>query len=322
MRSAWGSLSTGNFPAALALHSAVRFRLLPIVLLAAFAAAPAQARPRCFGAAARDPHHHCANPALRLSVHPSPDAAPLQPGSPCTLVRVVDLVEPCAFGAYAADARGAIALIGDSHAAHWRPALDVVAHRRHLRAYQITRDSCAFSTAGRELTEPYGSECELWKREVPVWLADHPWVHTVFLAQLTRDVAAQPFAAAVASYQDAWRTLPPSVRQIVVIRDSPEARYDTLTCVARAHARHVPAGRACAIPRPDALPADPAVAAAKQLGSPRVRSVDLTKFFCGPRRCFPVVGGVLVYKDENHLTPLFARTLGPYLLRAVRGDLP
>jgi hypothetical protein len=34
-----------------------------------------------------------------------------------------------------------------------------------------------------------------------------------------------------------------------------------------------------------------------------------------------VVGGVLVYKDENHLTPLFARTLGPYLLRAVRGML-
>jgi hypothetical protein len=321
MSRAWRCLTAGNFHGTFAFHPAVRFRLLPIVLLAALAATPAQARPRCFGAAARDPHHHCANPGLRLSVHPSPDAAPLQPGSPCTLVRVVDLVEPCAFGTYAADARGAIALIGDSHAAHWRSALDVVAHRQHLRAYQITRDSCAFSTAGRELSEPFGSECELWKRELPAWLADHPWVHTVFLAQLTRDVAAQPFSAAVASYQDAWRTLPPSVQRIVVIRDSPEARYDTLTCVARAHAHAVPAGPACAIPRPAALPPDPAVAAAKQLGSPRVRSVDLTKFFCGPRRCFPVIGGVLVYKDENHLTPLFARTLGPYLLRAVRGDL-
>jgi hypothetical protein len=300
----------------------VRFRLLPIVLLAALCAAPAQARPRCFGAAARDPRHGCANPALRLSVRPSPNAAPLQPGSRCTPVRAVDLVAPCAFGAPAAAARGAVALIGDSHAAHWRPALAVVARAEHLRAYAITRDSCAFSTAGRDLAEPYGSQCERWKRELPGWLADHPWIHTVFLAQLTRDVAEQPFAAAVASYEDAWETLPPSVERIVVIRDSPEARYDTLTCVGRALAAHVPAGPACAIPRSAALPADPAAAAAEQLGSPRVRSVDLTKFFCGPRRCFPVVGGVLVYKDENHLTPLFARTLGPYLLRAVRADLP
>ncbi len=300
----------------------MRLRLLPIVLLAALAAAPAQARPRCFGAAARDPLHRCANPGLRLSVRPSPGAAPLQPGSPCTPVRAVDLVAPCAFGAPAAAARGAVVLIGDSHAAHWRPALAVVAHREHLRAYAITRDSCPFSTAGRELAEPFGSQCERWKRELPAWLADHPWIHTVFLAQLTRDVAEQPFAAAMASYEDAWRTLPPSVQRIVVIRDSPEARYDTLDCVGRAVVEGVPAGPACAIPRPDALPPDPAVAAVKQLGSPRVRSVDLTKFFCGPRRCFPVVGGVLVYKDENHLTPLFARTLGPYLLRAVRRELP
>jgi SGNH domain-containing protein len=301
----------------------VRLRLLPFVLLAALvASASARAQPRCLGAAARDPQHRCANPALRLSVRPAPEEAPLQPGAPCTPVRAVDLVAPCAFGAPAAAARGAIALIGDSHAAHWRPALAYVAARRQLRAYAITRDSCAFSTAGRELAEPYRSQCETWKRELPGWLADHPWVQTVFLASLTRDVAQQPFAAAMASYEDAWRTLPPSVRRIVVIRDSPEARYDTLTCVGRAHARGEPAGPACAIPRAAALPADPAAAAAEQLGSERVRSVDLTSFFCGPSRCFPVVGGVLVYKDENHLTPLFARTLGPYLLRAVDAVLP
>jgi hypothetical protein len=44
--------------------------------------------------------------------------------------------------------------------------------------------------------------------------------------------------------------------------------------------------------------------------------VDLTPHFCGRRRCFPVVGGVLVHKDTDHLTRRFSRTLGPYLLRA------
>jgi len=51
------------------------------------------------------------------------------------------------------------------------------------------------------------------------------------------------------------------------------------------------------------------------LRSPRFRSVDLTRYMCGARRCFPVVGGALVYKDDNHLTLAFAKTLGPLVER-------
>src|SRR4051794_34047456 len=235
--------------------------LLGALLAAALLPAAAPAQPRCFGAAARDPQRACANRSLRLTVEPSPRDAPLQPGSPCRLVRAVDLVAPCAFGESAASARGAVALIGDSHAAHWRPALDFVARRQRLRAYAITRDSCPFTTAGRVLEEPYRSECERWKLELPDWLADHPWVHTVFVTQLTRDLEPQPFAAEMASYTDAWDRLPASVRHLVVIRDNPEARYDTLACVSRALARHTPPAPACAVPRAEALPADPAAEA-------------------------------------------------------------
>ena len=41
--------------------------------------------------------------------------------------------------------------------------------------------------------------------------------------------------------------------------------------------------------------------------------VDLTAQFCGPRACYPVIGGVLVHKDNNHLGQLFAQTLGPFM---------
>jgi hypothetical protein len=53
------------------------------------------------------------------------------------------------------------------------------------------------------------------------------------------------------------------------------------------------------------------------MGSRRVRLVDLTRFFCDARRCFPVIGGVLVNKDVTHVTAVFGATLGPYLLRQV-----
>jgi hypothetical protein len=74
------------------------------------------------------------------------------------------------------------------------------------------------------------------------------------------------------------------------------------------------AGPACAIPRERALADDATVLAAELL---RARVVDLSDHFCDRRSCFPVVGGVLVHKDTDHLTQQFAATLGPYLVRAV-----
>jgi len=51
--------------------------------------------------------------------------------------------------------------------------------------------------------------------------------------------------------------------------------------------------------------------------SPRVRSIDMTSYFCNRRKCFPVIGGALVYKDLTHLTDVFVSSLGPYIVRKI-----
>jgi hypothetical protein len=103
-----------------------------------------------------------------------------------------------------------------------------------------------------------------------------------------------------------------------VIRDNPYARGNTLACVEEAIAKREPAGLRCAVPRSQALKTDPAALAAQQLRSPRVHVIDLTSFFCDARLCYPVIGGALVYKDADHLTRVFAATLGPFLLQEFR----
>jgi hypothetical protein len=294
-------------------------RRLLLLLLAAAALWPgtAQAAPRCYGAASRDPAHRCSNSALRYRVDPKPSLAARERGAPCTRQRADGLAQPCAFGVSAGRARKTFALIGDSHAAHWRTALAALAKQKRWRGFALTRNSCPFSTAGRPLPEPYASQCTRFKRDVAHWLARHPTVRTVFLAQEVGDVAPVPFAAAAQSYVDAWKTLPASVRRVVVIRDTPTARADVLSCVGRAVSRHQRPDTACRQPLLLALAPDPAVAAVRQEDSVRFQSVDLTGFFCDRANCFPVVGGVLVYLDQNHLTPLFVSTLAPYLRRAV-----
>jgi hypothetical protein len=94
-------------------------------------------------------------------------------------------------------------------------------------------------------------------------------------------------------------------------------RADIQDCVQRAIEQGMRADLACAEPRRAALDPDPATTAAARMRSPRVQTVDLTRFFCDARRCYPVIGGALVCRDQNHLTAVFSTTLGPFLLRAV-----
>src|SRR5262249_38902934 len=126
-----------------------------------------------------------------------------------------------------------------------------------------------------------------------------------------------PFSTAVAGYLSAWKALPRSVGRIFVIRDTPKARGNTDTCVQQAMGRHAQPGIACALPRGQYLDRDPAAIAAGKSPSSRVRLLDLTRYFCDAGKCYPVIGGALVFKDQSHMTPVYARTLAPYVARAV-----
>ncbi len=292
-----------------------------IALQVVESSAPAP-RPRCFGAASRDPLRRCVNPSLRLGVTPSPDDAVLAQNSPCTPLQVDGTLTPCEFGVRQTAARGTVALIGDSHAAHWRAALEVGAQRRRWRGVSITRSGCPLSGAAPRLAPPVRlAACLRWNEQVLQWLAHHPSVRTIFVAAHFASALAQPrgrnlLAAKAAGYRATWRRVPASVRRIVVIRDTPLIGFGALQCVRRAQARKRDAGRACAVARRRAVGPDAGVVAARSMRSRGVRSIDLTRFMCDTRRCFAVVGGALAFKDGQHLTDVFATTLGPYLLRA------
>jgi hypothetical protein len=264
----------------------------------------------CVGAAARARSDCAPDPQ---TITPTVSAAASDRGTPCERTEPLGLVTPCAFGAEHPAAT--FALIGDSHAGQLRSAFDHVAAAMNWRGYALIRNSCSFVARGRELPQPTFDRCVTFKQQLPQWLRQHPEVSTVFVVGLTRDAGANPAEGSL----EAWRTLPKTVTKIVVIRDTPEQRADALACVERAVAAGEPAGTACATPREQALPPDPAVAAAKQIGAP---TIDLSRYFCDDANCFPVIGGVLAYKDFTHLTPTFAKTLGPYLLEDVRRIAP
>jgi hypothetical protein len=287
-------------------------------------AVPLAARSACFGAAARDPREPCRDARLDDFVYPRPALAARIPNSPCKTVERQEHMNVCAFGAAPDDASETIALVGDSHASHWRAALDVVAQERGWRGLSMAHTSCPLSKAVRDLEGGARfNACAEWKRAVFAWFTQHPEIHTVFVAGLSGGSSVFPshgrsrFATSVAGYREAWRSLPATVTRIVVIRDTPKMAKQTGACVDRALSRDRRPGATCSMPRRNVLDRDPLVVAASRMPASLVRSVDLTPIFCDGGSCYPVIGGALVFRDQNHMTAAFSTTLGPFLARKV-----
>lgn len=309
-------------------------RRLALILVAAAAAGsgaaaalPANAgtrAPRCFGAAARVPGHPCTNPALQTLVTPTPGDALLSTDAPCTPEESWRVLSVCAFGDPPQRAKATVALLGDSHASHWRAALAVAARTEGWRGISLTRSSCPFTQANARIAPEAQGPCRENNVEAVQWLDAHPEVSTVFVsahsgARVFTAPGQEALDTKIAGYVAAWRALPASVTRIIVLRDVPTHPLRTSTCIDDAIAADRPPIPACAVRRAGALLPDAEVVAAQRLHSSRVRVIDLTPFMCGPAECYPVVGGVLVNKDTDHLSQAFSATLGPYLLsRAIR----
>jgi hypothetical protein len=159
----------------------------------------------------------------------------------------------CAFGVAKPRADTTVALIGDSHAGHWKAAMDVVARRKNWYGLNIGHASCPLSTATRPIDEPNRSHCIEWKKRVFKWFERHPEVSVVFVSQLSGGTGVVPqngksaYETAVSGYIAAWKKLPPTVKHVIVIRDTPKVRGNTDACVQTAMNAGRRAGPACAV---------------------------------------------------------------------------
>jgi hypothetical protein len=278
-------------------------------------------RQRCFGAAARDPERPCFNRQLRRIVVPTPAEARTGQNSACEPSGRTEELYPCIFGTPWDEAIKTVALVGDSHAAHWRAALEVVALKRGWHGISLTQTGCPMTKATPILKGRQRDDCLEYNEAIGPWLERHPEVTTLFTSQHGGKVVTQPGQsqrdAQIEGFRRAFSELPPSVEQVIVIRDTPWSTGTAPACIDEAVAEGRRTDTACPIPRKRALRVDLAAEAATLMDDPRVEVLDMTPFMCDRSKCFPVVGGALVHKDGGHVTQVFSRTLGPYLGRYV-----
>ncbi|WP_433316995.1 SGNH hydrolase domain-containing protein [Micromonospora chersina] len=217
----------------------------------------------------------------------------------------------CAYGPQ--DATVTIAVVGDSHAAQWVPTLRAIAERRNWRLLTYTKSGCPaldVEVVGADGQRPVDT-CAAWNRDLPGRLAaDRPNLVVTSSYNYSAYRNGQTLKgsegrdALVDGMRRTWRSLA-RIAPVVVLRDTPAPRLDVAECVS-AHREEL---TRCAVPRDEALAGIGPLQVDAAQGLSGVRLVDLNDVICPADRCAAVIGGVLVYRDTNHLTATYARTL-------------
>lgn len=278
---------------------------------------------RCRGAAATTPGRRCAR---TRAVSPTPSEALLTPNVVCqSSAAGDDQFGQCTYGVPAAGALATVGVIGDSHASHWRGAIDAVAKARGWHVIEFARPHCPFTLT--PTTQSFAAFCVPYNRQLIEFLGRHPEI-TILFASVNHFVNMElapgqtKGQAKLEGHLAAFRALPASVQRVIVIRDNPQQPLETAACVETAMAARAFAGERCKVPRGRAIRADYQVEAARTLGAPRFTVANLTRRFCDRRYCFPVIGGVLVNKDQDHLGQRYVLSLAPFLLDAANAAVP
>lgn len=229
---------------------------------------------------------------------------------------------PCVYGRK--DAEKTVMLFGDSHAAQWLPALDKAAERAGFRLVSRTKSSCPpfdLPVMDVKRRREY-SVCRQWQADV------------------MREIAAgKPAVVVMAAYFDYYlgeavidptldgnarrERLSDAIRNTVaeaqrhagrvfVMKDTPRYGTTPLRCVLPGGGR---VATGCSWPLD------------RQLGTfiPRLPPggpasvLDLNPAICPEARCEPILDGLVVMRDDHHLTARFSATLAPTFEPFLRG---
>ena len=217
---------------------------------------------------------------------------------------------PCLYGS--TTSRTTVVLFGDSHAAQWFPALDRAAKARRWRLVSLTKTTCPpvqLSFWSPVLGRPF-RECDQWRANMLQRIrAERPAVVVLGAARHYGDVYRfQVYGPGwLSGLADTVRTVRAAGARVVVLGPTPKPRVDVPDCLAE-HLRHA---IACTTPRAVAVNAAGLRAERRAVLAAGGAYLDVTPWLCTRATCAVMVGNLLAYRDDNHLTTTYTTWLSP-----------
>ncbi|MFV8171924.1 acyltransferase family protein [Mycolicibacterium peregrinum] len=215
-----------------------------------------------------------------------------------------------------------VALIGDSHAGMWQPALETAAQQQNWRLETYAKVTCP--PIKLPILSPYldreFTECKQWRADVLTRIANER--PALIVLDMVRRYGAD---FGVISYDPAWldgltrlvSQLRGTGARILVLGPVPDPHTTVPTCLSA----HMDDASACAPNRSIAMNDNGIAAetAAVQAGGGQYARLD--QYFCTDQRCPVIIGNTLVFRDDNHITAEYAQLLSPVIARLTESAL-
>jgi peptidoglycan/LPS O-acetylase OafA/YrhL len=208
-----------------------------------------------------------------------------------------------------------VALVGNSHAGQWLPALQALAKRHGWTITTFLASRCNATDATLDLHGgttgclDYGR----WvMRETRGAKFDLVITSESQAVEATGDDREERLAAAIAGYSTYLERWSAAGTNVLILRDTPYPGR-TLNSVPDCLASHRTKQTVCAGTPDSWRPFDPLYEAATASRLPGITTLDTTRFLCTPTACPAVIGSVIVYFDASHMTETYARSIAPYI---------
>lgn len=217
-----------------------------------------------------------------------------------------------------------VALIGDSRAAMFNPAFQLIAEQRNWRLEMMSKAACP--VVDLPLTKHFDGlaekfqRCENWRDHIMARLrAERPALVVISMARgYGRDGTGIWKQAGFEYFDSAWiqalnRTigqLRDMGSQVLLLGPTP----DPIASVPECLSGHLDDAAACSAPSSqNALSRSGIAAEAEATVSAGGEYADLTELFCAAGRCPAIVGNMMVYFDAGHVTREYSEFLAPVL---------
>ncbi len=209
-------------------------------------------------------------------------------------------------------------LFGDSHAQQWFGALETVAAGGSYRLHTLTKSSCPSVDLMISVKDAPYTQCEEWKKRALEKIRDLD-PELVVLANYGRVQPADsstPLEQQWAEGLSSMISQMPVGAEVVVLADTPQFPVAPASCLSR----NLEEADACSVPRDDAIDASRQEVEREVANRHGSHYIDLTSYLC-TEACPAIIGNVLAYRDEHHLSRPMSAALGAPLAAAIEGVL-
>ena len=210
-----------------------------------------------------------------------------------------------------------VMLIGDSHAAHWQPALSELATENGWQLSSLTRSFCPIVEVPVELesAKAHYLQCDLWREKI-FQLVEVVRPSVVVIGHRSsyyeEQVGTDVWDVAL---QNTVSRLSPFTK-VLVLRDLPSAPNSVPKCILS----NTDDLDSCEFPveDDDTAEAERERAVVEGVGG---RYVDPTGIVCPQGTCEVIDGDYVVFSDSNHLTASYSRSIAGELAKLVEPAL-